>query len=462
LAERLRPGGWSRKMWIACGGGAAAVLLIVIAIAALSGDRPQPVASTGNPDALKGAAQNNGAANETPRVPSVNHSSAANPTANHSSASSTQPRQSNPPTTVQEEEEPPRSSIGGNSGNGNSNPPASSRVIDNQRNPGRSTRPPEGLAGASREYDDLHCRRLQSQHAVRLPPSATILEVNGERLPIVNVDELAASPAPYLFLPRGTHAVKFRPNESPVSVAIAGDFASVHSQMRHFFDADGTLHERELASRSAKAMDVHSAPLLLNLMGFGHAAREEWDAAERKFRRSLRVNPMFSPAHLNLAYCLLRRKARAEAAREVELADVYNVGNVFGLSAAIADLRRQLNLPAGVPVESELTVRSYVHNETLSEEDKRLTALMLGMSKYAVKETERGKILNNLAVHFAETGRTELALDHFRGALAVIKQAGPERFALARQVLTHMADACRKAGFAEAEEYQKMRDLVTP
>ena len=334
-------------------------------------------------------------------------------------------------------------------------------MIDSSRPPVRTPKT-EGLTGASREYDDFHCRRIQTQHAVRIPPAANILEVDGERLPIVNVDELARGPAPYLYLPRGTHAVKFRTNESPISVSIAGDFAGVHQQLRQFFAAGASINDRELSSRSAKAMDVHSAPFLLNLMGASHASQEQWDAAERKFRRALRLNAAFSPAHLNLAWCLARRKAKSEAIREVELADAFNVGNVFGLSAAIASMRRDLQLPVGLPVESQLTLASYIHNESLSEEDRRLTALMLGMSKYAVKDEDRGKILNNLAVHFADTGRTELALDHFRGALAVIKQAGPERFALARQVLTHMADACRKADFAEAEEYQRMRDLVTP
>ncbi len=209
-------------------------------------------------------------------------------------------------------------------------------------------------------------------------------------------------------------------------------------------------------------MDVHSAPFLLNLMGAAQLGKSQQEPAERKFRRALRVNPLFSPAHLNLAMLLLRRGATEEARRELELADATNVGNCFGLSPGIAELRRRMNLPLAQPATTELSLPSYVTQESLTEEDRRITALMQGLSKYAVEDAQRGKILNNLAVHFAESGRTELALDHFRGALGVLKSAGPERFKLAQQVLSHMSEACRKANFEEADEYDRMRNLVTP
>ena len=91
-----------------------------------------------------------------------------------------------------------------------------------------------------------------------------------------------------------------------------------------------------------------------------------------------------------------------------------------------------------------------------------MTALVEGISKYAVEEAERGKILNNLAVHFADRGRPELALHHFREALAVFKLAGPERFELATRVFSNMSHVCRKAGFEEADEYDQMQHLVSP
>lgn len=320
----------------------------------------------------------------------------------------------------------------------------------------------DGLTGVSRQYDDLHCMRIQAQHSVRVPAAATILEVDGQRLPISNLGVLAESPAPYLYLPRGTHAVKFRKNETPVEVTIQSDLSQVYHEMRQFFDAGGNVREAELLSRGAKAMDVHSAPFLLNLMAGAHLGKQQPQPAERKVRRSLRVNPLFAPAHLNLAALLAKRGATAEARQELELADATNVGNCFGLSPTIYELRRQWKLPPAQPAGSEIPLSSYVTQESLSEEDRRLTALMQGLSKYAVQDAERGKILNNLAVHFAESNRTELALDHFRSALGVLKSAGPERYKLAQQVLKNMSDACRTANYAEADEYDRMRSQVSP
>jgi tetratricopeptide (TPR) repeat protein len=255
--------------------------------------------------------------------------------------------------------------------------------------------------------------------------------------------------------------VKFRGNE-PLEVTIDSDLSQVYHAMRQFFNAGGPVREVELLSRGAKAMDVHGAPFLLNLMGAAHLGKEQSEAAERKFRRSLRVNPLFAPAHLNLAALLHQRGDAAQARRELELADATNVGNCFGLSAAITQVRRQMKLAPGQAASGEQALAAYVTERSLSEDDRRMTALMQGLSKYAVENSERGKILNNLAIHFAEKGDTELALDHFRSALSMLKLAGPERYRLAQHVLTQMGETCRKAQYEEANEYDQMRNLVKP
>jgi Tfp pilus assembly protein PilF len=232
--------------------------------------------------------------------------------------------------------------------------------------------------------------------------------------------------------------------------------------MQDFFQRDGQIQQSELFSRGARTLDVHAAPFLLNLTGGAYAQANQWDAAERKFRRALRVNAAFSPAHLNLAVCLMRAGNKAGAATELQLAEVYNVGNVFGLATAIAALRRewQLDLPSGQEVP--LVAAAYVSLEPTTPPDERLESLLSAMSKYATHEEERAKIRNNLAVHFADSGRPQLALEHFRGALAALKSAGPDRFALARRVFSHMQSLCRKSGFPEANEYALMQDQVAP
>ncbi len=325
-----------------------------------------------------------------------------------------------------------------------------------------SSRPEEGLVGVSRQYDDLACQQIQSRHGIRIPRGAAVIEIDGLRLPIIEPAALAAAPAPILLLPRGTHALLFRANESAVPVTIQSDFVSEYRAMREFFGVGGSIRGGELMSRSARAMDVHGSPFLLNLMGASHAAADRWGVAERTFRRALAVNPTFSPAHLNLAECLFRRNALEEAAREAELAAIFNVQNVYGVAAGVSQMRRKLGLPIAEAGPVDAREMRYVGSAPLSEEDERMTALLEGISKYAVEDAERGKILNNLAVHFADRGRPELALYHFREALAVLKLAGPERFELATRVFSNMSHVCRKAGFEEADEYDQMQHLVSP
>lgn len=319
-----------------------------------------------------------------------------------------------------------------------------------------------GLAGGSREYDDIHCQRIQLEHGIRIPAAATIIEINGQRLPLANVAALQTSPQPVLLLPEGEHAVRFRPGDQMVLVKVARPFAATHRAMRQFFRMDETPLVDELFSRSARAMDVHRAPFLLNLSGGVNVLAGQLPAAERKFRRALRVNPTFAPAHLNLACCLHQRGKVPEAIRELRLAEAFNYGNVYGLNAALYELRRDWQAPSDSgPMECDPA--AYVSPEPLSEEDRRLVALMEGLARYAVKAEDRGKILNNLAVHFAERRQTELALEHFRAALAEFRVADPaQRYLLARHVLAQMSRVCRQAGFDEADEYERLQQLVRP
>lgn len=330
----------------------------------------------------------------------------------------------------------------------------------------RSSLPPPrtggGLVGVSREYDDTHCQQIQLAHGIRIPAAATILEVDGVRLPVAQPGALAQRPAAILMLPRGRHSVRFRTSDMPVEIEIDTHLFDEYQAMRKFFGLPGSVNTQELLSRGARAFDVHGAPFLLGFQGAAQAKADAWDVAERQFRRALCVNPTFSPAHLNLAECLLRRKDRDQAVREVLLADAFNVGNVYGLSAAIHQYRRKLGISAEQRDPVDAAALSYVSTESISEQDRRLVAVLEGVSKYAVRTEDRAKILNNLAVHFSESGRPELALYWFREALGMAKMAGPERFRLATRILGNMGDTCRGAGFAEADFYQRMQHMVTP
>lgn len=321
--------------------------------------------------------------------------------------------------------------------------------------------PPRGLRGISREYDDLHCLQLQQQLGVRVPAAATIVEVDGERLPVTQFSALAANEAPILLLPQGIHLIRFKPEEAAVTVEIRESPDANYAAMRRFFRLDGQIQRAELLSRGARALDVHHAPFLLNFMGAVYIQEQKWEAAERKFRRALHVNPFFSPAHLNLAYVWRRAKNTAAVPRELCLAEAFNVGNIYGLAMPIATMRRELQLSDdAVPVA--LRENEYATSESLSVEDERMVALLTAMSKYATEETDRSKILNNLGVHFNDRGKPELALTWFRRALDSSRYAGENRFRLAKEVLGHMAAACRQAQFEEYDEYDAMQQAVLP
>jgi tetratricopeptide (TPR) repeat protein len=246
----------------------------------------------------------------------------------------------------------------------------------------------------------------------------------------------------------------------PIPVTVQGDFATAYGTMRQFFGLPDAVRAQEVFRRAAWAMDVHGAPFLLNFSGAQYALEKKPKAAQRKFRRALGINPMFSPAHLNLAECLLQEGARDEAAREVELADIFNVGNVFGLSEAINGMRRKLGMSLDSRDVLDVANLSYLTREKQTEEDLRMVAILEGMSKYAVRDEERAKILNNLAVHFADSDRPELALHYFHNALEVTLHAGEARHQLARQIFSHMRNVCRKATFDEESEYRQLELMV--
>ena len=339
-------------------------------------------------------------------------------------------------------------------------PPPSHETLQPPQIPEPPDKTDNRLTGISRRYDSLECQRIQARHGVRIPAAATILDVDGQRLRVSHAGSLASSPAPILFLARGSHAVCFRPNEFPLAVTIESDLVAQYEAMRKFFGVGGEVKAVELISRAAKTMDVHSTPFLLNFSGAHYAAAGKWDVAERKLRRALCVNPAFSPAHLNLAECLIRRNATDEASREVALADAFNVGNVFGLTGAIREYRKRLKLPLDGEETVDVAGLSYVTTEAQTDADLRLAAILEGVSKYAVRDEQRAKILNNLAIHFADSGRPELAMYHFHHALEVVLHAGEGRYDLARQVFANMKRACRKSGFAEANEYEQMEAMV--
>ncbi len=288
-------------------------------------------------------------------------------------------------------------------------PPDAVRLAQSKNSSGKSTPPRRrspGLVGVSVEYDDVRCQSVQSRYSIRIPAGATMVDVDGYRYRSQIWPPSATAPAPYLFLSRGVHQVRFRQNESAVTSEIDKDFVDEYAKMRSFFGVEQAIHDRDLLQRSARAMDVHGAPFLLNFLGASYAKSDRWQAAERTFHRALAVNPCFAPAHLNLAECFLHRGARDRAAQEIDLAEAFNVENVFGLAGAISRMRVDLKQPPFRSSLEPLTLPNYETSETISDQDRRIIGVLRSLAKYAVADEERCKILNNIGVHFADAGKT--------------------------------------------------------
>ena len=234
------------------------------------------------------------------------------------------------------------------------------------------------------------------------------------------------------------------------------------SQNCRFFGVEHDIRRLELLQRGARTMDVHATPFLLNFLGASYAAKSQWESAERTFHRALAVNPCFGPAHLNLAECFIHRGFRDRAIAEIDLAEVFNVGNVFGITSAISRLRKDLQLPPDRSSAAELTLPNYEMTEAISDEDRRIAGVLRALAKYAVRDEERCKIVNNIGAHFADAGKPRTALAYFRNALAVARVADEDRFELARKIFSHMLSTCRRAGFEEADDYEAMMMLVSP
>ena len=349
--------------------------------------------------------------------------------------------------------------------------------------------PSRGKRGLSQEYDDRQCRQYQSElygiggHGILIPPSAEILEVDGVRLPITGVTKLQKSPYPFLFLPKGIHYVRFRPDEFSVQVKVEqeprnilpeyndGFLRTDYDAMRQYFGlskATDPIQLGQIITRAGDAFDGYTQPFLLNIHAAYHISKGENVAARRKYNRALYINPTFSPSHLNLAWIHFNQKQYESAKREVRLAAAFNVGNVFGLKKEIVDLEQEINqklkdLSKDEEIAASMVAFSssaYLPREFLSEQDKSMRALMEAVSKYAILEEERAKILANLAIHFSDEGKNGWALHSFRNAMRVLRMGGQEKYPLAKKIMIQMIKCCKGEYANERAEYVQMYKMA--
>ena len=89
-----------------------------------------------------------------------------------------------------------------------------------------------------------------------------------------------------------------------------------------------------------------------------------------------------------------------------------------------------------------------------------MKALMEAVSKYAVLEEERAKILANLAIHFSDEGKDGWALHSFRNAMRVLRMGGQEKYPLAKKIMIQMIKCCKDEYANERVEYVQMYKMA--
>jgi tetratricopeptide (TPR) repeat protein len=316
---------------------------------------------------------------------------------------------------------------------------------------------------AGETFKDNRCWQVQSEQrdvggcGVLIPPLATMIEVNGLVLPLEDVGQLQNSAFPFLLLPKGTHWIQFRPDEKPVKVTIPEHFRVFYDRLRSHYGLPKSVDEDRILEACGDALDAYRQPFLLNIHGAYYAKQKKRPEAMRKWRRALRLNPTFGPAHLNLALALLAEGDTLAGERELNLAELFNVGDVYAIAEAIWNIRSQYNLHSKEENKTNLAIEDYLADGTLSIKDRRMVGMMKGISKYAVDPGERAKILNNLAAYLATTNKPEWACVFFREGLSELKANPNDYRRLAVEIIRHMREVCEESEMnSEAREYAKV------
>jgi tetratricopeptide (TPR) repeat protein len=201
-------------------------------------------------------------------------------------------------------------------------------------------------------------------------------------------------------------------------------------------------------------------------MGNYYFTQGQFKVAERKYWQAVRENPCFALAHLNLACIYARHSDRlgrrdvdfkARAAEELHWAEVFNVGDVFGVQKAIAALRDELKI-APLAEAPALRFEDYRSADTLEARDLRAVGIFNAAMKYLRSDVERAKLMNNKAVYFKLKHKYDAAIDAYNDALRALGASVAEP--VATQILDNAASLCTAQWGGGDEEYKIYKEYM--
>ena len=318
-----------------------------------------------------------------------------------------------------------------------------------------------------------------AKFSMPLPDGLATIVVDGRKLPIKNPGELVRKGGfrhPALFLPKGTHFVQFRDDESlgilaekgadakPTPIVKDDFFSQWYAGVRAKFTGPEALGK--LGANLWEAKWDFQSPMTPHLMGNYYFAQGKFKAAERKYWQAIRENPCFALAHLNLA-CIYARHSdglgrtgvdfKRRAAEELHWAEQFDVGDVFGVQKAIGALRDELKL-APLAEAPALRFEDYRSADTMEARDLRAVGIFDAAMKYLRTDVERAKLMNNKAVYFKLKHKYDSAIDAYNDALRALGTSRDEP--VATQILDNAASLCTAQWGGGDEEYRIYKEFM--
>ncbi len=345
--------------------------------------------------------------------------------------------------------------------------------------PAETATPPPPASG---ETSEAALAKTVAAFTTPLPRNLTTLVVDGRRLRVKNPSELARPEfeRPALFMPRGTHLVKFHedgvlaPSEkaaAPLQVVKDAFFSAQYAAVRQRFLDGGAVSIAKLAPNLWEAKENFQSPLTPHLLGNYYFSQKKFKVAERKYWQAIRINPCFVLAHLNLA-CIYakhseeliprsRTNFNARAAEELHWAEEFNVGDAFGVSEAIAALREELKI-APLMDDPEFRLENYQSVQEMDATDRRAVGFLAAAMKYMPNDIERAKLVNNKAVYFKLKRKNDLALEAYVEALRVLGDTVKDTASrqVVTQILTNAGTLCKTQWQGGDEEFDIYRERI--
>lgn len=333
-----------------------------------------------------------------------------------------------------------------------------------------------------------------------VPGGAKTIFVNNEEVLIENLADSRAPNSgfvmPAIHVPMGRSLVSFGKLGKKAATERGGHFAAKYDSMRRDFMSGSSFDIKKLANLSRERGEDFREPYVPHFMGCYYHRAGKLDAACRKYRRAISINPCFGLSHLNLARAyyelcsrsdakdMLLEAARPElltagkgelvqtdgpglteaakeallqaAKRELLLAHHLNIYDVFGVDKHIQELAKKLELATPASKSVRLSPKFYTGATSKGrDEDGVVRAALMAARRFVSSPLILAKIESNMGVYYTMDRRYDLAVTCYLKALGCLKgiEDSAGRRATMRQIYQNLHRAFHQRQWAEEEEY---------